>query len=84
VSTQYVTNPLIVLRSRLDVEHASFDASAEVRAALTSIKPYIEMWVLPVINVAEGRNIEMRERIIRDALQIRKELRDKLFPEPER
>ena len=80
--SQYHLNALLVLRKRLDVEHLTFDAVPEVRAALMSIRNYIHVWVLPVISVAEGHDPQLREWVNKDAAKIRKAIRDHI-PHPE-
>ena|GEM_PF-3860254 len=80
MSTQYVTNALSVLRTKIDPEHPAFEGSDEVRAALMSIRGYIEAWAPPIITVAEGRFPEMRPHINRDAAHVRKAMREGLFP----
>ena len=82
MSSQYVDNALLVLRQRLDTEHPAYDTSPEVRAALTSIRNYLHTWVLPVIEVAAGRNTDMREYVNRDAAHVRMVMREHI-PHPE-
>ncbi len=79
MSTQYVTNALLVLRTKIDPKHPAFQGSGEVRAALTSIRGYIDASVLPIVTVAEGRFPEMRAHINRDALHVRKVMREAML-----
>jgi hypothetical protein len=68
---------LALLRSRLDPRNPMFSADTVVRDALTSIRPYLDSWVLPLIEfAAEGEQWHgQAEGIARDYAQRREAVR---------
>lgn len=61
-----------VLRARLNVSDAGFAASDKVRRALETIQPYLDTWVLPVVNsLVNEQWCGQRRQIRADAAEVR-------------
>jgi len=68
---QYLQDALLVLQAKLDPDHPGFTADKSVREALRSIRPYLQTWVLPLVEVAQGEHRWQREGIAVQADRVR-------------
>jgi hypothetical protein len=52
--THQQANALLILRAKLDPTHAGFTATMEIRRALETMRPYLDSYVIPMIDFLEG------------------------------
>lgn len=70
---QYKKKAARLLRARLDPEDPGCTASADVRAALAIMEPYLSSYVYPLIGALGGEPVPnwLREAIDRDAARLK-------------
>lgn len=64
---RYQQDALLVLRTRLDPRNPANTSTAEIKAHLTAIQPWLDSWVLPAVNAMASGNA-YSERWIREAV----------------